>query len=244
LALAEKQIRYESVLLDLRAGESHTPEYLKLNPKGVVPTLVDNGVPVVESTVINEFLEDKYPERPLSFGNPENNARMRNWVMHTDAGLLNVCAHVSFGIAFKNQEQSRQLAGKPEAERQAHEERNRLGLEHPEVRESLIKYNALLDKVETTLNGSDWLAGDKFSLAECAILPYIKRLEDLALAWLWEDSSERTSLAEWYSRCKDRLSFKLAISDFFPEPKREMMYEAGRINTDKVKRILSNSALS
>ncbi|WP_279538493.1 glutathione binding-like protein, partial [Pseudomaricurvus alcaniphilus] len=138
-------------------------------------------------------------------------------------GLLNICAHVSFGIAFRNQEQSRQLAGKPAAERSAHEERNRLGLDHPEVAISLRKYDALLDALAIALNSCSWLAGDKYSLAECAILPYIKRLDDLALAWLWDECGERQSLADWYNRCKVRPSFKAAIADFFPEDKKNMM---------------------
>ena len=133
ITLAEKGLSYESRLLDLRAGDSHTPEYFKLNPKGVVPTLIDDGVPITESTIINEYQEQKWPEPSLTFSSPLDNANMRRWVIRTDTGLLRTCAMVSFGIAFRYQEQSRQLASKAENYEKAQQERNALGLAHPDA---------------------------------------------------------------------------------------------------------------
>lgn len=59
-ALAEKGLGYESRLLNLRAGDQQRPEYVKLNPNAVVPTLVDGGPVLIEATVINEYLDDAY----------------------------------------------------------------------------------------------------------------------------------------------------------------------------------------
>jgi glutathione S-transferase len=64
-ALAEKKLAWEGRHLNLRAGDQQKPEYLKLNPKAVVPTLVDSGMVIIESTVINEYLDDAYPEPRL-----------------------------------------------------------------------------------------------------------------------------------------------------------------------------------
>ena len=64
-ALAEKAIPWTSHHLNLRAGDQQKPEYLKLNPNALVPTLVDNGTVIIESTVINEYLDDAYPELRL-----------------------------------------------------------------------------------------------------------------------------------------------------------------------------------
>src|SRR4029453_6650243 len=61
-ALAEKKLRWEDHHVNLQAGEQLRPEYLKLNPNAVVPTLVDNGTVIIESTVINEYLDDAYLE--------------------------------------------------------------------------------------------------------------------------------------------------------------------------------------
>ena len=65
LVLAEKGLAYESALVDLTSGEQFKPEYLALNPSAVVPTLQDGGATFVESTLINEYLDDAYPEVAL-----------------------------------------------------------------------------------------------------------------------------------------------------------------------------------
>ena len=67
-ALAEKKLAWEGHHLNLRAGDQQKPEYLKLNPNAVVPTLVDNGTVIIESTVISEYLDDAYPEPTLKAG--------------------------------------------------------------------------------------------------------------------------------------------------------------------------------
>ena len=71
VVLAEKDLEYETKAVDLRAGEQRTPEFLKLNPYGKVPVLVDDETVVYDSTIINEYLEDEYPHPELL---PEDSA--------------------------------------------------------------------------------------------------------------------------------------------------------------------------
>src|SRR5919206_1210017 len=71
IVLAEKELSYELVNVDLRRGEQKRPEFLKLNPFGKVPVLVDDDVVVYDSTIINEYLEDEYPHPRLL---PEDSA--------------------------------------------------------------------------------------------------------------------------------------------------------------------------
>jgi glutathione S-transferase len=61
VVLEEKDLEYETVLVDLRKQDQKTPEFLQLNPYGKVPVLVDDDTVVYDSTVINEYLEDEYP---------------------------------------------------------------------------------------------------------------------------------------------------------------------------------------
>ena len=84
ILLAEKELPWISHELNLRLRDQHRPEYLKLNPNGVVPTLVDDGAPVIESTVICEYLDDKYPDPPLRPADPLERARMRIWTKRQD----------------------------------------------------------------------------------------------------------------------------------------------------------------
>ena len=65
LCLAEKKLPFQEIKLDLGAGKDHLkPDYLKLNPNGVVPTLVDDGGRSSISSVICEYLDERYPESP------------------------------------------------------------------------------------------------------------------------------------------------------------------------------------
>jgi glutathione S-transferase len=65
VVLEEKQIPYELVPVDLKKGEQKRPDFLKLNPYGKVPVIIDGSTVVYESCIINEYLEDKYPQRSL-----------------------------------------------------------------------------------------------------------------------------------------------------------------------------------
>ena len=60
IQLEEKGLPWTSKLMTLR-GDQFSPDYLKLNPNGVVPTLVHDGEPVIESSVILYYLEDCFP---------------------------------------------------------------------------------------------------------------------------------------------------------------------------------------
>ncbi len=241
LVLAEKNLDYKGVDLNLRAGESHTPEYLKLNPKGVVPTLVENGVPIIESSIINEYLDDKYPEPPLRPANEIDRARMRRWIMKTDTGLLDVCANVSVGIAFRHQEMSRQLAARSEQDRNAWIERNEAGLDYPPFQAAIIEYGKVIDEMALTLKDQAWLAGDTFSLADCAILPYIRRLDNLALGWMWTDDPARQPLMDWYNRCRDRKSFGTAIIKPVSDEKLQFLRKHGVEARPAIEKILGRS---
>ena len=64
-ALAEKELDWDGVVLDLRRGEQQQPEYLKINPKGLVPALEHDGEIIVESNIILDYLNEAFPEPPL-----------------------------------------------------------------------------------------------------------------------------------------------------------------------------------
>ena len=64
LALAEKALNFDSRLLTLR-GDQFEPQYLKLNPNAVVPTLVHDDSVIIESTVIMHHVDEAFPGVPL-----------------------------------------------------------------------------------------------------------------------------------------------------------------------------------
>ena len=101
--LAEKGQAWTCHTLDLRAGDQHKPEYLALNPNGVVPTLVDDGEVIIESTIINEYLDERFPEPVLRPSDPAGRARMRIWTQQLDQGLHAETGVLSNAIAFRFQ---------------------------------------------------------------------------------------------------------------------------------------------
>src|SRR5215204_5652147 len=104
LMLAEKRLEWESRHLDLRAGEHQQDWYIKLNPRAVVPTLIDCDIVVPESNVINEYLDERFPDPPLKPADPFGRARMRLWTKQLDEGVHDAgIAILSFGLAFRHQ---------------------------------------------------------------------------------------------------------------------------------------------
>jgi Glutathione S-transferase len=103
LALTEKCLDWTSHHMDLRKGDTRTDEYKKLNPNAVVPTLIDKGTVICESTVIMEYLEDAYPQTSLRPKDPIECARMRTWTKQLDENLHAAVGTISVSVAFRHQ---------------------------------------------------------------------------------------------------------------------------------------------
>jgi len=101
LTLFEKGLKWDGEILDLHRGDQHRPEYLKLNPNGVVPTLVHDGKVIIESTLIIEYLDEVFPDTPLMPTDPYERAQARLWMKKIDDYLHAACSTVTFAIALK-----------------------------------------------------------------------------------------------------------------------------------------------
>jgi glutathione S-transferase len=96
--VAEKGVKLETETIDIIKGENRQAEYLKKNPAGGTPCLVlDNGSYLSEITVICEYLEDKFPAKPLIGSTPEEKAETRMWTRRID---LNVCEPLANGFRY------------------------------------------------------------------------------------------------------------------------------------------------
>ncbi|MBT4005916.1 MAG: glutathione S-transferase family protein, partial [Rhodospirillales bacterium] len=84
LTLFEKGLEFESRLVNLQKFEQHNPDYLALNPSGVVPTLVHDGRAIVESTLIIGYIDDVWSSPALSPENAYDRARMGLWTKWSD----------------------------------------------------------------------------------------------------------------------------------------------------------------
>jgi glutathione S-transferase len=101
-----------------------------------------------------------------------------------------------------------------------------LGIKAPEFAGAIQAFVSLLDDMNARLGEAPWLAGDAPSLADAAALPYVMRLDHLAMDPLLT-SDVRPHLADWYDRIRARPSYKVAVSDVLPEPIVQMFRSSG-----------------
>jgi glutathione S-transferase len=234
LVLAEKKLDFVSHEVDLLAGAQHDPDYVKLNPNHVVPTLIDGGAVFIESTLINEYLDDAYPDIPLRPVTPAGRHAMRLWTKMLDEKVHTVVAAVTFAIGprailLQQPEEVREatIAGIPDPKARA-ERRSVLehGVKAPEFAGSLTQMIGMLDRMETHLARSPWLSGGSFGLADAAALPYVLRLDHLGMAPLLA-ASARPRLADWYDRVRGRPSYETAVAKWAPEEAVAFMRASG-----------------
>ena len=210
LVIAEKGLDVVEHHIDLRAREQQTPEYLKLNPRGYVPTLVHDGRPVIESAIICEYLDEVFPDPPLSPADPVDRAYMRTWTRRPDDGLHRACATATNAIAFRLQwlekspeEIETMLAATPDPARRAwRREMIEKGVDSQFFVNAVRTYEALIDDMEAALQHRDWLAGDVYTLADVSLTSYLNRVAELQFHPMWE--GRRPAVSNWFDRIRAR----------------------------------------
>ncbi len=240
LTLIEKGLDWESEYIDLFKNEQYRREYLRLNPKGVVPTLIHEGHPVIESTLICEYIDRTFPEPPLVPTGAYNQSRMRLWSKHIDEGVFEATREISFSAMFRDK-----MRAMTEAERNGrfrnigdpgrrarfistYEE----GEDSVYVAQGIFAFEKMFREMEIDLAAKDdWLVGD-FSLADISLTPFVARLEYLGLLDIW--IAERPLVRAWWSRARSRPSFKAAIADRLSAEQISSMRVSGARIKDKI----------
>ena len=213
LCLYEKGLAFRSHLLDLQAFEQHRPEYLKLNPNGVVPTLIHRGEPIVESNVIIEYIEDAFPNTPLRPADPLGRAKMRWWIQFSgevayDAVALPTWVKLSAPVArgLSDEELKQVLARIPTQERRDRWARvARDGVPEEEIEHCYAEMNRVLKKVDQAIARGPWLAGETYSLADIAMVPFVDRIRGLRPDLC--PPARYPGVADWYRRLQVRPAF-------------------------------------
>ena len=225
MALHEKGLPWEERRVDFRRGDHLSAEYLALNPNGVVPTLVHDGAAVIDSSVINEYLEDVFPVPPLSPADALGRAAMRAWRQFVDEVPTTAIRAPSFQAVFRRIWEDRT----PE-EFDAHAERLPLrkyfyrrmrsgSFSEEDLAESHERLDLTLARMEALLSdGRPWLMGEAFTLADLSVMPTVVRMEDLGLASMW---AGRPGVAAWHERMQARPAFALT----YAEPARRLTPE-------------------
>jgi glutathione S-transferase len=237
MTLAEKGITdWVPHHLNLFEGAHFSAEYLRLNPKGVVPTLVHDGQVIRESAIICDYIDDLSPSAPLKPVAPAARARVREWVKDGDDYVFEAVGSLSFASVFR----ARMLQMSPE-QRATHWAKQKvldralrqvscveLGLDSPYVIRAIASWERSWRYIDEALaDGRSWLMGEQFTLAEIGYAPFIARVAGLKLVDVWLSGRPRASA--WWQRLSERSSFISA--DVGPSaPEREIYArEGGRI---------------
>ena len=217
LCLAEKGLKFESVLVDLTKMEHHSPAYLKLNPNGVIPLLIlPDGRSLYESGTICEYLDETYPEPPLRPDDAYGRAEMRNWIRYADERIGNLIIfnwkHSIAKVASKwtDAELAEAMKKIPSKERQEAWRRvARRPYTDEERAGARAKLVELLDRMESTLRQTAWLAGERYTIADIAVVPFVKRIEE-EIAPDQMTSATHPRVAQWWAAIQARPAFARA----------------------------------
>jgi glutathione S-transferase len=210
LCLREKDIPYESHYIELWNYENLNPEYLKLNPNGVVPALVHDGEPIFNSFVITQYIEDLYPEKPLRPADPRDRATMRLWTWTADDVHLATTMITYVNALRKHLDNDLGLADKelmlvstPVPERRERWRRMVTGGYNPdEIQLSLDKCSHCMGRMEEVLDPGPKLAGKENSLADIHMLSIVHRFRELYPELL--DPRNYPIITDWQTRMMAR----------------------------------------
>jgi glutathione S-transferase len=213
LCLEEKGLGYQGHVVDMSKLEHHSPEYLKINPLGVIPTLVHDGKPLHESGTICEYLDESFPDPPLRPEAPYERALMRNWIRHIDGLIGNLIIfnwrhHLAKTASqWTDEELAEKLKNIPSKERQeAWLRAARKPYTEEERDAARAKLVQLLDKMEDALKPSGWLVGNAYSIADIAAVPFVKRIDE-EIAPDQVAANKHPRVAEWWAKIQARPAF-------------------------------------
>jgi glutathione S-transferase len=170
------------------AGPS-SPEYRQINPLGKVPTLDADGLIIAESEVINEYLNDKFPNPPLMPTTPEGKARVRAFTrfhdLYLDPPLRALFAHL-----------------------------NPKTRDDKVVTDKLGELQSRLDQLETMLATGGFAAGPELTLADCALAPTTFFVTNMLPGFGAKAPLEgRPKLAAWWTKVQTRPSVAKALGE-------------------------------
>ena len=228
-AMAEKGMDWDGVYIDILAGEQFDSDYMKLNPKAVVPTLKHDNQVITDSTVICEYLDHIAPETSLHPTDPFERAQVRYWTKAVDEDLHPACGAMTFLCSHRHtvlrnlgpEGAAKFLASTPEFSvtsdwKSFKDAIVRQGFDAPGALEKVKLYDSYLHKMDKQLEGQDWLVGNQFSIADVALTPYINRLAMMSMRGMWENGRLR-NLEAWFDRIEAMHHFKACFIDWVPE---------------------------
>ena len=203
--------------VDLGKFQQLDPEYLKLNPNGVVPTMVHDGNVLIESSAILEYLDEVFPQPAMMPADAVGRARLRAWMRYIDE-VPTVAVRVP---SFANLFAPMRFTSKTDAEFAAHADRLPLrkqfyqrmtqkGFGQKEIDYACFQITQTAERIDQAVadNGGPWILGKQFSLADAQVAPLVDRFEDMGYDDLW---AALPRFRTWWAGIKARPSYAAAF---------------------------------
>jgi len=224
LCLKEKGIDFVSHYVDLHEFEQHSPEYVKVNPNGQVPALVHDGAVICESTLINEYIEDVFPEPPLRPADPVARAHMRVWTKFVDEYFCPALSTLGWNRIIKpmvehlSEEEFEAKIARIPLKEQRDKWRTAASRSFPQEQldDCQRRVEVSLQRIEKALEESQWIAGPDYSLADISCFSMMAPMP------MFNDgtmNNEKTpQCMDWHARMMERP----AVKETFAMSKRPM----------------------
>jgi glutathione S-transferase len=218
ICLKEKGLEFVSHYVDLHAFEQHEPAFVKINPNGQVPALLHDGKVITESTVINEYLEDVFPEVPLRPEDPFERAQMRIWSKFVDEYYCPALSLIGWHHMIQDivkdlskEEFENYLARIP-----LHEQREKWRLAatksfpKEQLDDAVRRLRVSMQRHEERLRRGPWLAGSTYSLADVNTYSMTAAMPYFFPDFFNEKDTPRSW--EWLERMKARPAVQAALA--------------------------------
>lgn len=218
MTLIEKGLPWTGHHLDLKRKENISDAYFGINPNGLVPTLIDNGVVHIESNDIIDYLDETYPEPSLRAPGDEDG--MLEWLRL--AASIHVPAVKPYVYATRMQKKLKKTAEEQEKydALQKNDELKNFHAKHAGGgafgETDIARANEILEacfaKLENALEGREWIMGDRFTLADISWIPL-----HFVLVGCGYPFDNYPNVSRWAAALRDRESYKAGIVKWCPD---------------------------
>ena len=225
--LAEKGLEWESHLLIIPKGENLTPEFLAINPKGLVPVFVHDGILITESMDIIDYLDRTFPDPPMRPAAPEAIQQMKHWMDITDQAQydLKVLSHEFIFRAVRDISAEQSEIFENDVKNDVLVDFIRIykqGDKLPDdmISESVNNTDRWFRDLDAALTSRDWVVSDRLTLADIACMPNVHRYE--LMDWPLE---KYPHVVKWHNHIKATKAYGSGILDWEPPHVRERLSE-------------------
>ena len=233
VAMALMNLDYDSRVLDLQKGDQFAPEYMALNRNAVVPTLVDDGLVVIESSIIIDYLDRTYNAGALTPADRAGQVGAQLWLLRCLA-IHQAINSLTFSTAMRARILATQtpdqiaasIARMPDPVA-ALKRRDLLdhGVQSVHLRQALMHLRQVFSDMQAALAGAPWMGGAGIGIVDVALIAYVDRLDRLGLSGLWQTEFPRVQ--SWLDGWKGTAAYATGIQGHTPPGTAEAMRAAG-----------------